>query len=113
MTSPEKRHLTSMASELETYRAKSSLQEIELEGLREAQQRKKHRAGINVRNLGTHLFSTEEVLETVQKAADATAARKGSGKGKGTRGRPRKAAELISEPGIPPSNEGNPFLESH
>ena len=71
-----------MANQLETYRAKSSLQEIKLEGLREAQQRKKSRAGINVRSLGTHLFLTEEVLETVQKAADATAAKKGAWEGK-------------------------------
>ena len=99
-----------MVKELESARAKSSLQEIELEGLRDAQHRKKPRAGINVRNLGTHLFSTEEVLETVQKAAEATAARK---KGKGISRSKGKAAELISEPDIHPNNGGNPFLGSH
>ena len=52
----------------------------------------------------------EKVLETVQKAAKATAASK---KGKGTSRSKGKAAELISEPDIHPSNEGNPFLEFH
>ena len=35
-----------------------------------------------VRNLETHLSITNEVLETVKKAADATAARKSKGRGK-------------------------------
>ena len=60
MTSPEKCHLGSIVDTLESFRAKSSLQQIELDGLREAQHTKKPRAGITVRKLGTHLFSTEE-----------------------------------------------------
>ena len=97
----------------EADQAARTISEIENHGWRGAQaSRKKFRGGINVKNLGTHLFSMEEVLETVQKAADATAARKAKMKGKGTAGRKGKAAELVSEADIPPSNEGNPFLES-
>ena len=49
----------------------------------------------------------------VRKAADATAARKAKMKGKGTAGRKGKAAELLLEADEQPSNEKNPFLQSH
>ena len=95
-------------------RAAREISEIKNHGWRGAQASKKRpRGGINVKNIGTHLFLTEEVLETIQKAADATAARKAKMKGKGTAGRKGMAAGLVSEADIPLSNEGNPFLESH
>ena len=65
--------------------------EVENQGWRGAKaSRKRPRGGINVKNLGNRLFLTEEVLETVQKAAEAMAARK---KARGTGGRKAKAAE--------------------
>ncbi len=42
--------------------------------------RKRNRAGITVRNLGTHVFSTEDCLERVTAAEAVTTARKTKGK---------------------------------
>ena len=52
-------------------------------------------------------------METVRKAAEVTKTRKAKMKGKRTVGRPGKAAELVSEADDGPSNEENPFLQSH
>ena len=46
----------------------------------EALRKKPKQAGITVRNLGTHLFLTQEMLETVRKAAKVTVSKRPRGR---------------------------------
>ena len=71
----------------------------ELKTALEAKKRK--RAGVTVKNLGTHLFSTEDCLGRVHAAEEATATKKGKGK---QMEHPEDSQGPLEE---------NPFISSH
>ena len=53
-----------MANQLESYKAENGVLKRENEELRDAARApKRARAGVTVKNMGTHLFSTEDMLE--------------------------------------------------
>ena len=78
MMSSVKRYVSKLITGLQDNRAARTVSEIKNQGWRdtEASRTKPKQAGITVRNLGTHLFSTEEVLEMVREAAEVTESRK-------------------------------------
>lgn len=77
-----KERMTSIVTDAAGFRARETVLEIENKGLRDAAEgRKRKRGGINVSNLGTHIFTSEPVLRQMVGAEALTASRKGQGKG--------------------------------
>lgn len=68
-------------------RAELTVMERENRGLRDAAEtRKRKRAGFTVKNLGTHVFTTEAILRQKVVAEALTASRKRKGKDKAAQG---------------------------
>lgn len=81
LPTPVNNRITSLVSAVEGANARNAVLEKENQGLSDTTEaRKRNRAGITVRNLGTHVVSTEDCLERVTAAEAVTTARKTKGK---------------------------------
>lgn len=77
LRTPVKQRLHATSTALETAQTENWLLRQELSALRSSMTaQKRPRGGISVRNLGTHVFSTETVFRIVQEKEDAIRARK-------------------------------------
>ena len=96
---PVKNLLYTMADQLEGYKAENGVLKRENEELREAARKHKGaRAGFTVKNMGTHLFSTEDMLEKAKERKAEIEARKATTTAKNAAKDRKRALDATASP---------------